>query len=151
MKRLALVWLVAAVCVPAALAWPGRPAGPAPTPPNPGAPPPAWIETAQKSAWLAYGSYCWGGSGRAACVDMLPVQTRPDLPLVRAARRATLRIHLALRNPKTTLTVAGKPVRIKVDATRRIVSWQATGGGILQLSVRAAGGTASYVARLRLG
>src|SRR6266508_6281823 len=94
--KLAIVASAAALGAPAALAWPGRPPVRPPSPPADGAPPPAWVETQTRSNWLAYGSYCWTPSdGHAACVDMIPPQSRPELPTVRVARGSTVRIHLA--------------------------------------------------------
>src|SRR5919204_1098641 len=120
-----VVLAAAAITAPAALAWPGRPSSPPPKAPNPGAPPPAWIETQTKSAWLAYGSYCWTNGGQAACVDMLPPQSRPDLPLIKVARGGVLRVHLALKRPAATLAVAGRRTAVRVDRDRGIVSWSA--------------------------
>jgi hypothetical protein len=141
------LFLVAAfvVAVPAARAWPGRPTPPPPKPPNPGAPPPAWIETQAKSAWLAYGSYCW----KTACVNMIPPQTRPDLPTYSVTRGRTVRVHLGFEARSVGVSLDKRAVKAKLNATRRIVSWTATRGGILTVFVRATG-DASYVARLRL-
>jgi hypothetical protein len=144
-KVRALVLVSAFVAVPAALAWPGRPAAPPPKPPNAGAPPPAWIETQAKSAWLAYGSYCW----KTACVDMLPPQSRPDLPVLAVTRGRTVRIHLGFKAKSVGVSLDKRAVKAKLDATLRIVSWAATRGGVLTVFARAAG-DASYVARLRL-
>ena len=134
-----------AVAVPAALAWPGRPTKPPPKPPNAGGPPPAWIETQAKSAWLAYSSYCW----KTACVDMIPPQTRPDLPVFGVQRGRTARVHLGFTATSVSVSLDKRAVRAKLDATKRIASWSATRGGVLTVFARTAG-DASYVARLRI-
>ena len=144
--RAALAALALAVAAPAALAWPGRPAAPPPKPSNPQGPPPAWIETQSKSAWLAYGSYCW----KTACVDMIPPQTRPDLPVFGMKRGGTARVHLGFTAKSVSVGVGRRVVRTTLDSTRRIVSWKATRGGILTVFARTEG-DASYVARLQLG
>jgi hypothetical protein len=147
MKVRALIILIAAlaIAVPSALAWAGRPSAAPPKAPNPGAPPPAWIETKAKSAWLAYGSYCW----KTACVDMIPPNTRPDLPAFAVKRGATVRVHLGFAAKSITVSIGNTTIRPALDATKRIASWKDTRGGILTVSARAAG-DASYVARLRV-
>ncbi len=145
-KMRALVVLAAlAVAAPAALAWPGRPEKPAPKPPNEGGPPPAWIETQARSAWLAYGSYCW----KTACVDMIPPQSRPDLPAFGVKRGRTVRVHLGFTAKSVSVSLDKKAVRAKLDATKTIASWSATRGGVLTVFARTAG-DASYVARIRI-
>ncbi len=146
MKTQALTVLAAlAVAAPAELAWPGRPTTPPPKPPNAGGPPPAWVETQANSAWLAYGSYCW----KTACVDMIPPQSRPDLPAFVVMRGRTVRVHLGFTAKSVSVSLDKRAVRAKLDATKRIASWSATRGGMLTVSARAAG-DASYVARLRI-
>ena len=144
MRALVLVAALA-VAVPAALAWPGRPATPPPKPPNAGGPPPAWIETQAKSAWLAYGSYCW----KTACVDMIPPQSRPDLPAFAVEPGRTVRVRLGFAAKSVSVSIDKRAVRARLDATKRIASWSATRGGLLTVFARAAG-DASYVARLRI-
>jgi hypothetical protein len=143
--RALIVLAALAVAVPAALAWPGRPAQPPPMPPNPGGPPPAWIEAQAKSAWLAYGSYCW----KTACVDMIPPQSRPGLPAFGVKRGGTVRVHLGFPAKSVSVSLDRRAIRVKLDATRRIASWSATRGGVLTVFARTAG-DASYVARLRV-
>jgi hypothetical protein len=143
----ALVGIAAAV----AFAWPGRPSGAPPKPPDAMHPPPAWIETQTTSRWLAYGSYCWHSRpGRAACVDMLPPATRPGLPMLRTARAVGIRVHMAFRATTVSISVGGKAVAAKLDASRRVLSWQANRAGVLVIDVRGVGGDASYVGRLQL-
>jgi hypothetical protein len=128
-----------------ALAWPGRPAVPPPKAPNLGAPPPAWIEAQARSAWLAFGSYCW----KTACVDMIPPSTRPGLPTFVVRRGKVVRVHLGFSAKSIAVSIGKKSLRVTVDATKRIGSWKVTEGGILTVFARAAG-DASYVARLRV-
>jgi hypothetical protein len=127
---------VLSIAVPAALAWPGPPKSP----------PPAWIETEMKSSWLFYGSYCW----KTGCVDMIPPQTRPGLPVFTVVRGARVRVHVAFAAKRVSVSVDRHSVRARLDATRRVVSWSATRVGILTVSVQAAVGGASYVARLQV-
>jgi hypothetical protein len=147
MKARALISLLTLlVVVPTALAWPGPPKSARPKPPNPGAPPPAWIETQTKSAWLAFGSYCW----KTACVDMIPPNSRPDLPGLTSKRGSTIRVHLGFAAKSVEVDLGTKPINAKLDPTKRIIFWGTTRGGILSVSARAQG-SASYVARLRVG
>jgi hypothetical protein len=140
--RLAALGLAA----PAALAWPGAPTAAPPTPPSAGAPRPAWIETQAKSAWLFYGSYCW----KTICVDLIPPETRPGLPVFSVARGHTVRVHLRITAKSATVSIDRHRVSTNFNARTRIVSWPATRAGILTVSTRAAAGDASYVARLRV-
>jgi len=146
MRRLASVALAAlAFCVPPALAWPGAPKTPPPAQPQPGAPPPAWIETQATSAWLFYGSYCW----KTTCADLIPPETRPGLPVFTAKRGRTLRVHLGFAATSATVSIDRRKVPAKFDARKRVVSWSAARAGILTVFARASG-DASYVARLRV-
>jgi hypothetical protein len=143
--RALIVLAALVVAVPAALAWSGRPTKPPPKAPSAGGPPPAWIETQAKSAWLAYGSYCW----KTACVDMIPPQSRPDLPAFGVKRGGRVRVRLGFAAKSVSVSLDKRAIRVKLDATRRIVSWSATLGGVLTVFARTAG-DASYVARLRI-
>ena len=129
-----------------ALAWPGRPTSRPPTTGTVGAPPPAWIETKTKAAWLLYGSYCW----KTSCVDMIPPETRPGLAIFTVARGSIVRIHLGFAAKSASVDIDKKNVRATLDTTKRILSWTAGRGGILMASARATRGSASYVARLRI-
>ena len=149
--RLALVGLATLVLVPVALGWPGRPSTSPPKPPNPGGPPAAWIETQSKSAWLAFGSYCWTTGGVGACVDLIPPQSRPGLPVFRVKRGRTVRVHLGFGAKSASVSVGARVVRTRLAASRRILSWSARRGGILTVFARPSAGDASYVAHLRLG
>jgi hypothetical protein len=140
-----LVCATAVIAVPAALAWPGRPTARPPEPPGAVHPPAAWIESTTASAWLAYGSYCW----KTACIDMLPPQTRPDLPVFAVKRGGVVRVHLAFAPSSFTVSVDKRAVVAVFDKARSIVSWKARRGGFLTVFTRM-GGDASYVARLSL-
>jgi hypothetical protein len=82
---------------------------------------------------------------------MIPPQSRPDLPTIRASRGSSVRIHLAFAERSLTLTVARRRVLVTIDRSRRIISWRARMAGILNLDVHGGDGGASYVARLRVG
>jgi len=139
----AVIALVAAV---AGWAWPGPPTSAAPKLAQPG-PPPAWVESATVSRWLAFSSYCW----QTSCVDMLPPATRPDLPLLKTRPNQLLRFHLRFAPARAQLTVLNggtyKQYRLQPG---RVLTWRAAKGGVLSLDVRAATGSASYVIRLVL-
>jgi hypothetical protein len=144
---LAAFAVVLSLFVPAALAWPGSPKTPSPTPPQlTDAPPPAWIETQANAAWLFYGSYCW----QTACIDMIPPQSRPGVPVFTVARGATIRVHLGFAAKHASVRIDRRIVRTRLDSTKRIVSWPAGRAGILIVSARAGAGGASYVARLQV-
>ena len=145
-RRVSIVLAALAFAVPAAFAWPGAPKAPRPAPPRPGAPPPAWIETQAKSAWLFYGTYCW----KTTCADLIPPDTRPGLPVFTVLRGQTLRVHLGFAARSATASIDRLKVTAKLDARRHIVSWSAGRAGILTISARASSGSASYVAQLRI-
>ena len=146
MKVRALILLMClTACTPAAFAWSGRPSSPPPKTGTTGAPPPAWIETKTKSAWLLYGSYCW----KTSCVDMIPPETRPGLPVFTVPRGALVRIHLGFVAKSASISVDKKTMRAKLEPAKRVISWHAGRGGILTVFARAAGDV-SYVARLRV-
>jgi len=143
---LAIVVAAGALAAPAALAWPGPPKTSPPTPPSAGAPPPAWIETQAKSAWLFWGSYCW----KTMCVDMIPPETRPGLPTFTVARGRLVRVHLRFVAKSAMVSIDKRKVTITFNSRTRIVSWSAARAGILTVSARATARDASYVARIRL-
>jgi hypothetical protein len=130
-----------------AASWPGRPTTPPPKLKQPG-PPPAWIETSTRSRWLAYSTYCW----KTTCADFLPPGGRTDLPTVRVAAGKSIRLHFAFLPGDARITLitahAGKRFALKAS---RIVVWKPPASGVAVVEVRAAGGSASYVARLVLG
>jgi hypothetical protein len=152
MKWFALVFLLL-VTVPAAAAgaeWPGPPRSAPPRLSQQG-PPPAWLETRTRASWMAYGSYCWsaaaaGTTRKAVCADMIPPQSRTDLPVLALRPHALVRIHLGFLPRSVHLTLfRGGTFKHYVLAPRRVMSWRAPGGGIASLDVAAAAGTAAYL------
>jgi len=57
---------------------------------------------------------------------------------------------MAFRATTVSISVGGKAVAAKLDASRRVLSWQANRAGVLVIDVRGVGGDASYVGRLQL-
>ena len=113
-------------------------------------PPPAWVESAAATKWLAFSSYCWTGAGKAACVDMIPPQSRTDLPLLKVRAGEQLRIHFAFVPRSVHLAVyRGVSFRHWILPRARTVSWKARGSGVVVIDAKAKGGTASYLIRLR--
>jgi hypothetical protein len=80
---------------------------------------------------------------------MIPPQSRPGLPAFAVQRGRTVRVHLGFTAKSVSVSIDKTLIRAKLDATRRIVSWSATRGGVLTVFARAAG-DASYIARLRI-
>jgi hypothetical protein len=80
---------------------------------------------------------------------MIPPQSRPDLPTSGVTRGTTIRAHVGFAAKSFTASIDTKPIRAKLDVTRRVASWSATRSGIVTVFARAAG-DASYVARLRV-
>jgi hypothetical protein len=80
---------------------------------------------------------------------MIPPETRPGLPGFTVPHGALVRIHLGFAAQSASISVDKKPIRARLDATRRVILWTANHGGILTAFARAAG-DASYVARLRI-
>ena len=155
--RLALaIATLAAVGVSAAAAaagWPGPPHQPAPRLTQQG-PPPAWVETRTKTSWMAFSSYCWSAPAakamrKAVCADMIPPQSRTDLPTLTVPRGALVRIHLAYLPRGVHLTLyRAMSFKHYVLPPRRILSWRVAGSGVAALDIRAAPGTASYLVRV---
>jgi hypothetical protein len=148
---LVLALLAAALTATAALAhsWPGRPQTKPPLLGQAG-PPPAWLETRQRSRWMSFSSYCWRSGGKAVCVDMQPVQMRTDLGVLRTVRGERLRLHLAFRPRQAHLTVyrslGFKHYRL---SPARLMTWRVRAFGVVVLDVKPAAGTASYAIRLK--
>lgn len=140
-KPAAALLATAALGVGAASAAPGTP------PPNVAGttaePPPAWFGVGGVERWFAYGSFCW----TTACVDFLPPARRTDLPKLAARPGQTLAIHLRF---------VPKSVRVRVLATGNAyplvaagdTRWRVRGSGVIVVEVRAARGSASYLARV---
>jgi hypothetical protein len=80
---------------------------------------------------------------------MIAPQSRPDLPAFAVRRGGTVRVHLGFAAKSVSVSLDKMGIRNKLDATRRIVSWSVSRGGVLTVSARAAG-DASYVTRLRI-
>jgi hypothetical protein len=110
-----------------------------------GGPPPAWIEIGTRSGWLAYGSYCW----RTACVDMVPPESRSDLPRIKVRPRQMLRVHLGFTPALARVHMLRGDRAVAVPSTRgrRSISFRAR-RGILMIAASASRGTPSYLARL---
>jgi hypothetical protein len=119
------------------------PKEPAPTVPRvQSAPPPAWIETSAGSRWLAFFSYCWGGT----CIDSRPVEQRTDVPTIEVVSNTEVRFHLDF---------APSELALKLDSTeialpkQKVASWRVTQGGLATLIARTESNfRAEYVARL---
>ena len=143
----ALALAFASAAAAAAASWPGQPATQPPKLKQPG-PPPAWIETATRSRWLAYSSYCW----KTTCADFLPPAGRTDLPLLRLTKGGTVRVHFAFlpRDARVTLITAHAGKRFALQAAR-IVKWRPPASGVAVIEAHATGGSASYVVRIAIG
>jgi hypothetical protein len=153
MRRSALLVLVVLAIAPATAAlahsWPGRPQTKPPQLSQIG-PPPAWLETRQRSRWMSFSSYCWRSGGKAVCVDMQPVQMRADLGVLRAVRGQRLRLHLAFRPRQAHLTIyQGLGFKHYRLSPARLMTWRVRAFGVVVLDVKAAAGTASYAIRLK--
>ena len=96
--------------------------------------------------WLFYGTYCW----KTTCVDLIPPETRPGLPVFAVLRGQKLRVHLGFAASSATASIDRRKLTVKLDASRHIIAWSAGRAGILTISARASSGSASYVARLRI-
>jgi hypothetical protein len=156
MKRLFVVALAMLTAVSWALAasWPGRPKA---TPPrlHQQGPPPAWVETLSQSKWMAFSSYCWsaasGSVRKAVCADMIPPQSRNDLPTLTVRRGQMLRIHLAYSPREAHVTLFHR-LSFQHDALRpgRVLAWRVAGSGVVSVDTRAASGEAAYLVRLNV-
>ena len=145
-RAVATAAAVGLIATPGAIAWPGRPPGAPPKLSQPG-PPPAWLETATSSRWLAFSGYCW----KTRCVDMLPPAGRPDLPSISARRGQLLRFHLRFlpRRADVAVLVGGSVTRYALHPAQTVM-WRAAKAGIVTLEVRTASGSAGYLTRLAL-
>src|SRR6266536_6480645 len=120
-----------------AAGWPGPPQTGPPRLHQQG-PLPAWVETLLRSKWMAFSSYCWsvwsGSSRKAICADMIPPQSRDDLPTLTARRGQMLRIHLAYRPREAHLTVF-HPLSFRHYALRpaRVLEWRVAGSGVVSV------------------
>jgi hypothetical protein len=125
--------------------WPGRPKADPPRLHQQG-PPPAWIETSTRSAWLAFGSYCW----RTLCADMIPPATRTDLPSVAVRRGRLVRIHLAFTPRAASILImrSGQTWTYRLSP-QRVLEWRPGRAGIVLVAAQARPGSAGYLFRLR--
>ena len=137
---------LAFAAVAVAATWPGPPTTKPPKLKQPG-PPAAWIETPIRARWLAYSTYCW----KTICVDFLPAASRTDLPVVHGQKNQPVRIHFSFlpRDARVTLISAHAGKRFTLKAAR-VVEWKPATSGVAVIEVHAAGGSASYAARLAL-
>jgi len=88
---------------------------------------------------------------KAVCADMIPPQSRTDLPTLTVRRGEVVRIHLAYLPRGVHLTVF-RQLRFRhyVLRTRRLLTWRARDAGIVSIDTRAAPGEAAYLLRIRL-
>ena len=146
-----IVVFASALITSTASAWPGPPKGAPPAQPK--GPPAAWAETKRDSTWLAYSSYCWSRrnhDGRTAlCVDMVPAESRHDLPILRVRLGETVRVHFAFTPTHAHVTTfeALRFTHVSVSPNR-VVHWPVRKFGIVSIDVTAPAGQAAYLVRL---
>lgn len=115
------------------------PPGPPPTA-GPGGPPPAWVEQAKVSRWLAFSGYCWNST----CVRPRSPATRTDLPGLRLAARRSVQLHFGFAARAITVSTLGSS-KVSTLPAGRLVSWRIARKGISVISATAPGhGTVSY-------
>jgi hypothetical protein len=126
--------------------WAGRPKRDPPRLSQQG-PPPAWIETATRSKWLAYGSYCW----TTLCVDMIPPAMRKDIPVLAVRAANAVRVHVAFvpRTASVVILRGDRPVTLRLQP-RQVLVWRPRVSGLALVDVRGARGSAAYLVRLRV-
>lgn len=133
-----------------------RPVTAPPRSPDPSAPPPAWVHTERGSRWLAFDSYCWSARGHSACVDMIAPNQRRDVPILVVRSGETVRFHLAFSAKSVDVYVGAYGSHSILHRRHtRAVTWRAPsgrGGRLVMLAVLApaAGGSAGYLARIRV-
>lgn len=124
-----------------------RPDGPPPKLEMAG-PPPAWVETAGGSYWLAYSSYCWG----SVCADYVtPECGSPHASEVRVSRGEAITFHLDF-DPRTVgfRYVDGSEGEPTPMTAERESDWEVKRSGAALLWTTAKGGRdASYALCLR--
>ncbi len=145
-RSIIAITAVAGVCIPVALAWAGRPALPAPKPATAAGPPPAWAETTARSAWIAYSGYCW----KTTCADYLPPASRPDVPTIRLARGASIRVHFGFRPTKLSITLLGAKTTTTAVAPAQVITWRPSEPGVATFSLKGSSGSASYAVKIRI-
>jgi hypothetical protein len=132
-----------------------RPLARPPRRPSTPAPPPAWVHTPQGSRWLAYGSYCWSAHGHGACADMVGPELRHDVPTLVVRSGDPVRFHLAFTAPSADVYLGHGAKSVLRRRATRLVAWRAPSGRgdrvvMLEVGAPAAGGSASYLALLRV-
>ena len=144
--------LIVSLLLPLALAstgpggWPGRPRTDPPKLPQAG-PPSAWIETRDRSVWLAFGSYCW----TTMCVDMIPPGMRKDLPTITIRRGAPVRVHLAFLPRSAQAYVLRRNQQTPVEIqSKSVLDWRPQLSGVVLIDVKDKRGSAGYLFRLRI-
>jgi hypothetical protein len=103
-------------------------------------PPPATFEAGAVNAKLAVSSWCWGrhcGAPISAATKTLAVK-----------RGSTIQVVLGFAPLHARVSVAGKQMPAVVSG--RELTWRATRGGGLTISVSARPGFVVYVGRIRL-
>jgi hypothetical protein len=139
MRALALV--LAGLSIGASAAKPPRAA-----PPSVGSsgPPPAWVETARGSFWLAFSTFCWGGR----CADYrAPSCGERYVPKIRVRRGELVRFHLGFDPREVSVTTFGGSGASKRLAAVRNPVWRARPGAFAVFALpKRRGGDASYVA-----
>lgn len=109
------------------------------------APPPATATASGRTVRLALGSYCW----TTQCVDYIPPPRRTDLPRLQVPRGT--KVVLRLRFTPTSWSAGLWGSRARTTFRRaRTATWTVRRAGILELSVRGYGGSASYLLKLAL-
>jgi hypothetical protein len=153
MKSVAILAAVGAAGLVAASSSAAPPGPPPKVKDAKAAPPAAWLETPTSSSWLAFSSYCWRerSTRKAVCVDMILPQSRQDLPSVRVRAGTTVRLHLGYKPREVHVTTfVGDTFTHKVLRPRRVTSWRPTVSGVVSFDVRAAEGSAAYVAQINV-
>lgn len=131
-----------------------RPSGPPPRSAEV-APPPAWVATRARSAWLAYGSSCWtqrrpDGTAAGMCVDTIAPEQRTDLPTLVVRHGETVAFHVGF-TPRQAQLDLGESRAVTLAPGRRM-TWRVRGRPrtLTLLAYPRGGGDASYVARVRV-
>jgi hypothetical protein len=113
------------------------------------------VHTDQGSRWLAFGSYCWSARRHGLCADMVGADQRRDVPTLVVRSGETMRFHLAFIAQSVDVYVGQGGHRVLHRSDTRALAWRAPSGRgvrVMMLDVRApaAGGSASYLARVRV-
>jgi hypothetical protein len=103
-------------------------------------PPPATLEAGSAHTRLAVSSWCWSRHCGA------PISAATKTTAV--ARGSLVHVLLSFTPKHALVSVAGRPMTVVVSG--RELSWRATRGGGLTISVSASPGFVVYVGRIRL-